>query len=697
MIQRPLEYLNWAASGNITEPPSALKSTGWQPGMKPPAQFTNWQINLIDQWIQWFDAATEEGQPDQVLRLLNGGYWSWNLTTSTFAWSSTFNLGVAGVPDANNACAANSVVMNDGDVAYVTVNEPIIALGNTNSSVNPTYLTNMNFTQGIAIGDSIVGPGIPTGTTVVAVGSGSVQLSAAATSTNVQAQYIFASAAGLSVTVVPNANWQPQLDTIMIARRSGSIVYVGVNTGQMVLRDLEFKPLLGSGYFDTYVAPAGQALTAGQVVYISPGGASDSGRTAGALYPLDCSAQWGGIRANFAGVVITAVNTGDQCTIVYNGFYVGVGLSQGVPYFADPAVPGGITTLQPAGAGQKIVPIGFAVTATSLLVTSFNGVTSSLSQPVMESEHLGYGTGTQTVFTLSTNPLNATALFVFVDGLLIPSSQWSLSGTTLTFTTAPDNAASVHVQYVLANQAYLYGTQASLGFGDGATTAFTLPFTPLGAGSVNIFADGVLRTDYVLQTGSTNSVLFNTAPETGVEVYVIGVTPIGLNAQGIITSGLNLGTGAPVYKDVVGPSLRFKSIKAGTNVTVGDDGNTITISATGGGGGGGSVIEAHGSVAAPTAFDATGVGLAASVANDQVWWLNPGSGDGAVNVSALTQVQAGATVGQRLTLKGTSASDFYQFSDGNGLSLNGPVNLTNNQSIVLTWDGTQWSEDTRRA
>ena len=47
----------------------------------------------------------------------------------------------------------------------------------------------------------------------------------------------------------------------------------------------------------------------------------------------------------------------------------------------------------------------------------------------------------------------------------------------------------------------------------------------------------------------------------------------------------NLGTGEGLYAQKVGVDLEFKSLKAGTNVTLSSDANTVTISASGTGGG----------------------------------------------------------------------------------------------------------------
>ena len=50
-------------------------------------------------------------------------------------------------------------------------------------------------------------------------------------------------------------------------------------------------------------------------------------------------------------------------------------------------------------------------------------------------------------------------------------------------------------------------------------------------------------------------------------------------------TGSNLGAGQGVFAQKSGNTLQFKSLVAGTNVTLSSDGNEITINSTGGGGG----------------------------------------------------------------------------------------------------------------
>ena len=56
------------------------------------------------------------------------------------------------------------------------------------------------------------------------------------------------------------------------------------------------------------------------------------------------------------------------------------------------------------------------------------------------------GNGSTTAFTLTETPPNANSVLVFVDGILQKAStNYSISGTTLTFTSAPDNGAEIEV------------------------------------------------------------------------------------------------------------------------------------------------------------------------------------------------------------------------------------------------------------
>lgn len=61
--------------------------------------------------------------------------------------------------------------------------------------------------------------------------------------------------------------------------------------------------------------------------------------------------------------------------------------------------------------------------------------------------------------------------------------------------------------------------------------------------------------------------------------------PLAGGGGGEANTASNLGAGEGIYASKVGVDLRFKSLVAGTNVSLSSDGNTVTIDATGGGGG----------------------------------------------------------------------------------------------------------------
>lgn len=104
-------------------------------------------------------------------------------------------------------------------------------------------------------------------------------------------------------------------------------------------------------------------------------------------------------------------------------------------------------------------------------------------------------------------------------------------------------------------------------------------------------------------------------------------------------------------------------------------------------------LTATGTGASPVTITAGGGITPSGVAREVIYVA---SSSGAVAVTANPKIVAGTTVGQELLLFGTSATDYIILSDGTGISLNGPINLTDNAAITLVWNGTVWSELSRR-
>lgn len=374
MANKPSTYLNWT-DGNgtkITQPPAAQLLSGWTAGEPMPFQYLNWLFYETDQWIQYLDNQLNDDVSifnlDQTMRLINGGTWSWNLGTGVLAWSSAFNLAIPSIVDADNQAAAGNVTLTDGQVAYVAANVPFTtACATTNGSPVITVA----YSTGIVVGQTVTGTGIPGSTTVSSISGTSVTLSANATATNPASNLTFSGIGALTVSVATSSALLPAANTVIIARRVGAVVYVGVNASQMLMHDGEARILMEFGYIGIYRGTAGESLTAGQVVYISPGTGVDSGRTAGSVYKADPGATNGAVRSAWVGFVMTAASSLASVQIVQSGLVTGLSsLTVGALYYADPVTPGGITLTKPTTSGQYVAPVGVALTATTLWMNS---------------------------------------------------------------------------------------------------------------------------------------------------------------------------------------------------------------------------------------------------------------------------------------------------------------------------------------
>jgi hypothetical protein len=101
-----------------------------------------------------------------------------------------------------------------------------------------------------------------------------------------------------------------------------------------------------------------------------------------------------------------------------------------------------------------------------------------------------------------------------------------------------------------------------------------------------------------------------------------------------------------------------------------------------------------GTRAAPTAVTAAG-GVVFSGSNYTNIYFLEGSG-GPIDITATPQISVGTSVGQQLTIIGRNGTNTLTLDDGTGLSLNGSAVLGADSSITLLWDGTNWTEVSRR-
>src|SRR5579863_9099227 len=113
MSNRPATYPFWTdgSPSKVTMPDGATALQGFVAGEPPPFQYVNYLFYTISAWIQYLDTITNTTFPNALMRLINGGNWSFNAPTNTLAWSATANLAIPSVPDSSNAIAAGSVTL----------------------------------------------------------------------------------------------------------------------------------------------------------------------------------------------------------------------------------------------------------------------------------------------------------------------------------------------------------------------------------------------------------------------------------------------------------------------------------------------------------------------------------------------------------------------------------------------------------
>lgn len=102
---------------------------------------------------------------------------------------------------------------------------------------------------------------------------------------------------------------------------------------------------------------AGEAIAAGDAVYIS---------AANTVSLADASAE---STSRIIGVAGAAIANGALGKVCQSGVVSGyTGLTAGSRYFQDPATAGGLTTTPPTGSGESIVQVGYAKSATELVL-----------------------------------------------------------------------------------------------------------------------------------------------------------------------------------------------------------------------------------------------------------------------------------------------------------------------------------------
>jgi len=139
-----------------------------------------------------------------------------------------------------------------------------------------------------------------------------------------------------------------------------------------------------------------------------------------------------------------------------------------------------------------------------------------------------------TDFAISNAVQDEKQLLVFIDGVFQAHNSYSVSGTTVTLSTAPASGREVTIYSALSN---LQGANMVIATmtGDNSDTTLDLGVTPVSENNVQVYFDGTYQNKSTFSI-SGQTLTFSTAPPTGVAVEAIThtITDISAAASNIL-------------------------------------------------------------------------------------------------------------------------------------------------------------------
>ena len=176
----------------------------------------------------------------------------------------------------------------------------------------------------------------------------------------------------------------------------------------------------------------------------------------------------------------------------------------------------------------------------SLTDDGSNNVTIAASSSSSIAKDDFVGDGTTVAFTLSVQPFSTLFTSVYIAGVYQEKETYSITGTTLTFTTAPPNNGSVEVMsVVVANVTPGANTVTRNDFtGTGTQTDYTLTVAPSSINFVDVYVSGTYQNkDTFTIVGTTLS--FSEAPANSDEIEVIIISNVSLVQNEQVNYGVN--------------------------------------------------------------------------------------------------------------------------------------------------------------
>lgn len=187
------------------------------------------------------------------------------------------------------------------------------------------------------------------------------------------------------------------------------------------------------------------------------------------------------------------------------------------------------------------------------------------------------GTGSQTDFTL-TQAVEEDKSFVFIQGIYQEKSTYSISGTTLTFTTAPQSGYTVEV-ITVGEVLMLPDTIDIDNFsGTGSQVDFVLTSTPSNENAIDVYINGLYQQKDTFSL-SGNTLTFSTAPPNGSTIEVKHQFVASVKGEVTLTAGTGISVVTNSSNNFTINNTATTTLTAGTGIDiVTNSPNNFTIS-----------------------------------------------------------------------------------------------------------------------
>ena len=128
--------------------------------------------------------------------------------------------------------------------------------------------------------------------------------------------------------------------------------------------------------------------------------------------------------------------------------------------------------------------------------------------------------GSRTAFTISSTPASENNLQIYLDGVYQSKDTFSVSGTTVTLSTAPPTGSSLEIiHFIVVNANIFLQTHTTV---NNSTTSFNAGGNISSENDTQVYIDGVYQSKSNYSVSGSNVVL-STAPATGAVVEIVNI------------------------------------------------------------------------------------------------------------------------------------------------------------------------------